>query len=376
MAIYDANIGNPEALPAQSPEMMGQASLMEQATIPAIPTIEPFFDSGLPETIVADGYVGPGSETYAIHAKLGGQAAAEEIVELNRQETDTFEADSAESDPGFMSKLSGFIGEHPGLTFGVALGAVGTFGAVTAETAHAAPVGSEVPAAKVGSPTAGAKSTEASASTAPCEDSVESDCSYEPPAGSEDQPSQPENPGQNGGNENGGGGKHEGKNKGRDDNLLPVPKHKTARYYATKLINELRKGKDGRISASPSAHHDIDLARKGKCAPIDKIPGACVKIKKSLLETLYKASLIMRFKVNYLTGADHVTCSDHWMGRGADLMRFNGKAPGTKKLLGVFSRVLRRNGESAQLLGPGDEGHSGSAAHWHIGINGPNTICQ
>lgn len=376
MSMYDANIG-PETLSAHGHEVMEQTTIPQELApvLVVVPEGDTFQKDSQP---AVEQTAGPGSETYLAHAKYGGKAAAEEVFALQQDqaEIEGADEDSAGQSLGFMSKLSDFVGEHPGLTFGVALGSVGTFGAVAAETASGTPVDAGMnSSAKIGTLKAGASDTEASASTVnPCEDSVESDCSYDPPAGSETPPP-PENPG----NGKGNGDKHPGgKDKGRDDNLLPLPKHKTVRYYATQLINENRKGDKGRINLSNSAKHDLNLARAGKCAPIDMIPGACVKIKKTLLETLYKASLKMRYKVNYITGADHVTCSDHYQGRGADLMKYNGGAPHNRKLLHVFAGVLKRlpGHKTAQLLGPGDAGHSGSSAHWHIGITGSNGICE
>lgn len=270
---------------------------------------------------------------------------------------------------GITEGVYGLVREHPRVSAFIAtLGIVGL--ASAAETAIAdahSPVNSHNTASKSAKPFE-VKSEASVSRVVPCEDSVESDCSYVPPEEPETPP-KPENP------DNGNNGD---KGKGRDDNLLPLPERKTVRYYATQLLNEDRKGNKGRVNLSKSAKHDISLARQGRCAPIDMIPGACVKIKKTLLETLYKASLRMRYMVSYITGADHVTCSDHYQGRGADLMRFKGQAPHNRKLLHVFSGVLKRlpGHKTAQLLGPGDAGHSGYAAHWHIGITGENNICE
>jgi hypothetical protein len=162
-----------------------------------------------------------------------------------------------------------------------------------------------------------------------------------------------------------------------DGNLLPLPEHRNSGYWATMIINETRKGDKGTISASKPALHSLYRTRNDECTPVEMVPGACVKLNKTLLETLYLSSLTERFRINYTVTGSHVECSDHYEGRAADLARFNGSRPYDRSLLHVFARQLSNlpGHPTAQLLGPGDEGHSGANAHWHIGISGPNNIC-
>ena len=124
-----------------------------------------------------------------------------------------------------MSSIASFAEEHPGITLGMTTAAALGIGVVAAEVASGAPVdGGKTLAPKSSKPfeaMGGPKITErtmdstaALSSVVPCEDSVESDCSYTPPAGSEEEP-KPDNPDSVPENDNqpkppkqGGSGKH------------------------------------------------------------------------------------------------------------------------------------------------------------------------
>ena len=146
-------------------------------------------------------------------------------------------------------------------------------------------------------------------------------------------------------------------------------------YWAQKIIEEQR-SKSPRISVTDGALKNLREARENKCSSIEMIPGACVKLDKQLLKSLYQVSKKQKFRIGYFTDGGHVTCSDHYMGRAADLVEFDGSGPTNKKLLSYFVKTLPKN-QGYQVIGPGDDAnHSGANAHWHVALSGKNTRCS
>ncbi|HEX5798253.1 MAG TPA: hypothetical protein VFX79_02760 [Candidatus Saccharimonadales bacterium] len=196
----------------------------------------------------------------------------------------------------------------------------------------------------------------------------------EPSSGSQPEDPGSTNPDRGGRNNNGNdntsqpnrpdrGSRHNG------PRLLEVPEKRTRRHWATKIINELRRGKKGRISATAQAKKDLYQARKGQCSKAEQKPSACPKLDKTLLKVLYKASKIKKFNIWHFTSGPHVPTSHHWDGDAADLRRFNGKAPRNKSMFPIIRRVTPKN-KGLELRGPGDDAaHTGADdGHWHVGV--------
>ncbi|HEX5797621.1 MAG TPA: hypothetical protein VFX86_04510 [Candidatus Saccharimonadales bacterium] len=150
---------------------------------------------------------------------------------------------------------------------------------------------------------------------------------------------------------------------------LRVPEKRTRKHWATKILNEVLQGRQGRISASPEAKEDLFQARAGNCSPIEMKPGQCVKLDKTLLKVLYKTSKEKRFYIWHFTSGPHVATSHHWDGNATDLRKFNGKAPWNKSLLKVLLRNTPAN-KNTERIGPhDDEYHTGADdGHWHFAV--------
>lgn len=159
--------------------------------------------------------------------------------------------------------------------------------------------------------------------------------------------------------------KNKDHSKKKEDNLLEVPENRTRRYWATLILNETLKGKEGRISASPEAEKNLYQARAGHCSPVEQVPGRCVKLDKTLLKVLVKASYSRKFYIWHFTGGPHVPNSHHFDGDATDLRRFDGRAPTNKSMFPILQRATP-NSKSVELLGPGDNAAHTGPKNGHI----------
>jgi hypothetical protein len=128
----------------------------------------------------------------------------------------------------------------------------------------------------------------------------------------------------------------------------------------------------GRISLSKDARKDLSDAMRNNCSVVEGT-GQCAKIHPKVLEALYKFSKQRKIGVWHFLQGPHVANSNHYEGKGIDLINYDRSHPLKK---GDVLKFFKKNGFN-ELIGPGcNAAHSGPVnGHWHVALQDSYYYC-